>query len=87
MEDNGDMNITCAGLSKRCLYKKDENNNIYNYTEIDEVRKQGIKLKDELYYKDAKRKEKVLTLEKFKVGLSISGNLKFKHVKRWCNIN
>ena len=87
MEENGDMNITCAGLPKNCLYKKDEDNNIYKYTQINDARKQGIKLKDELYYKDEKGKEKIMTLENFKEGLSVGGKLMFKHVKRWCHIS
>lgn len=67
-----EYNITCAGLPKKCMYKKDDSGVLYYKT----------------YEEDPNGKfqevEKTFNINDFKIGFTASGKLTFKHVKRWC---
>ena len=64
------IQVTCSGLPKKCLYKKD-------------IDKNQNKLYYITYNKDMEKVEKSFSLKDFKVGFICCGKLTFKHVKRW----
>lgn len=63
-----EYNITCSGLPKKCMYKKDDSGILYYKT----------------YEEDPNGKfqevEKSFNIEDFKIGFSATGKLTFKHV-------
>lgn len=66
-EIDGELNITCAGMPKKCVYyHKDED---------------GKKIDNQLYYKDLDGEEKIFTMKEFETGFSCGGKLTFNHVK------
>ena len=67
---NNEYNITCAGMPKKCMYKKDKNSNILYY-----------KAYTELPNGDFKEVEKEFNINDFKVGFTCTGKLAYKHVK------
>ena len=66
---NGEYNITCAGLPKKCMYKKEGSNSLFykNY----EMNNEG----------KIKEVEREFNLKDFKIGFTCNGKLGFKHVK------
>ena len=69
---NNEYNITCSGLPKRCVYKKEgDDKNLYYQTYTVEGNK-FIPI------------EKTFKIEDFKVGFIASGKLTYKYVKGGC---
>ena len=66
----GEYNITCAGLPKKCMYKKDgiKDTLYYKTTELNKAGKP-----EEI--------ERSFRLKDFDIGFTVSGKLAFKHVK------
>ena len=60
------IQVTCSGLPKKCLYKKNKDDN---------------KLYYQTYNNKLQKIEKSFDLKDFKVGLIVAGKLIFKHVK------
>ena len=64
-----EYNITCAGLPKKCMYKKDGSDSLYYKTYELDISGKEIQVEKEFKLKD------------FEVGFVASGKLSFKHVK------
>ena len=63
---DNEIQVTCSGLPKKCLYKKDkDDHNLYYIT----------------YDRNLKKKEKSFKLKDFKTGFIACGKLTYKHVK------
>ena len=68
----GEYNITCAGLPKKCMYKKEGSKNLFYKTyEINEHGK-------------FEEIEKEFNIKDFELGFTCNGKLGFKHVKGRC---
>lgn len=65
----GEYNITCSGLPKKCMYKKDDSNKLY-YKKFEEVKSGKI---EEVEYE--------FNINDFDIGFTSSGKLTYKHVK------
>lgn len=65
-----EYNVTCAGLPKRCMYKKEKNSNTLYYKEY-ELQKNG----------EFKEVEREFNINDFKIGFTCTGKLTYKHVK------
>lgn len=66
-EIDNTLNITCAGMPKKCVY--------FHYDE------EGKKVDNQLYYKDLDGNELKFKMNDFKTGFSCGGKLTFKHIK------
>lgn len=79
-----ELEITCAGMPKKCIFKKD----IKGYIKMKKIffigKKKKYKFKRKYYflaYDEGKLKEEIFTIEKFKKGFKCGGKLRYKNVK------
>ena len=66
---NDEYNIVCAGLPKKCMYKKEGFNNLF-YKRLEETKEGKIE-----------EVEHEFNIKDFEVGFTASGKLTYKHVK------
>lgn len=67
---DNEYTITCAGMPKKCMYKKNKEENILYYKTYEEQKNGEIK-----------EVEKSFNINEFKVGFKCNGKLAYKHVK------
>lgn len=81
VDDDNLVHITCAGMPKNCVYKKDNKINTFMNSEGTEGQVEFKENNNKLYYKDIEGNEKEFKLKDFKEGFSCGGKLNFKHVR------
>lgn len=81
---NNELEITCAGMPKKCIFKKTIkrfNLKKYNFVSKEKIKTKKYKRSYYFLVNNTSKKIEKFTLDKFKKGFSCGGNLQYKHVE------